>query len=464
MTHKWKIHMAALLLAAVALFAGSTTPVWSLEKAPLEVYRARRAALMEHMKNGVFVIFAKKTSELPEVDYLPFRQDDDFYYLTGWNEPDAILMLLPGGRQNIATAMFPGEPKMREILFLPSHNPEREKFTGRRLAPTDKDAAALTGVPLVLPIERFATEMNNALTSTQVIYTIFPGPGENPRISREQERVEQLRALAPFVEVRDAGAAINNLRQVKDASEIALLEKAVDASVDAQLAAMKAVQPGVPEYRIASLLKFTWENEGCERAAYAPIVGSGPNSTVLHYDEDDRIMQKGETVVVDAAGMYGGYAADLTRTYPVGGRFSERQRQIYELVLGAQEAAAQAIVPGKTLMSDLTALVKNYFKNSELRGPQGENDTLDHYFIHGLGHWLGLNVHDVGDYNRPLDKGMVFTLEPGLYIPEENLGIRIEDDFRIDDNGKVIKMSSRLPSSGREIEQLVAAGARKQSR
>ena len=231
--------------------------------------------------------------------------------------------------------------------------------------------------------------------------------------------------------------------------------------MDAQLAAMKAVLPDVPEYRIAALLRFTWENEGCERAAYAPIVGAGPNSTVLHYDENSRVMRNGETVVVDAAGMYGGYAADLTRTYPVGGHFSERQRQIYELVLGAQEAAAQAIEPGKTRMGDLTALVKNYFKNSELRGPGGPDDTLDHYFIHGLGHGLGLNVHDVGDYNRPLDKGMVFTLEPGLYIPSENLGVRIEDDFRIDDAGKVIKMSARLPSSIAAVERLMRDGAEK---
>lgn len=440
------------------LFWGAL-PMRALEKEPQEVYHTRRVALMDKAKDGIIVVFGLKDSETGLEDLSAFRQDDEFYYLTGWNEPGAILVLLPKGRQNIATALFPSEHTTREILFLAERNPARERYTGPKLGPLDKQAAELTGFPLVLSADHFPAEIGNALNAGQVIYTVFPAPGANLRLSREQEKVEKLRALAPFAEIRDIRSVIDNLRQVKSKSEMALIEKAVNASVDAQLAAMKSIKPDVYEYQVAAHLHYTWLNEGCEGAAYAPIVGSGVNSTVLHYSANTGQMKAGDVVVIDAGGEYGGYAADITRTFPVNGKFTARQKQIYELVLGAQEAALKSIVPGKTLLRQLTPVAKDYFKNSPLRGPKGKDDTLDHYFIHGIGHWLGLNVHDVGDYNRPLEKGMVFTLEPGIYIPEENLGVRIEDDYRVDDDGKVVKLSSRLPSSIAEIERLMASHA-----
>ncbi len=446
----------AALLAGVLVLLWPETAAFAQGKEPLEVYRARRTALMGKAQDGATVIFAIKNSEIPEVDRTPFRQDDYFYYLTGWNEPEAILLLLPGGRQNIVTAMFPSEQKTREILFLPNHNPARERYTGRRLAPGDKDAPAVTGISLILPLEKFPSELTSVLSNTQVIYTVFPQPGEDPRISREQEKVDQLRTAAPFAVIRDVRPIMDNLRLLKSPTEMALIQKAVDASVAAHLAAAKVIQPEVSEYRVAAMLKLTWENLGCERPAYAPIVGSGPNSTVLHYDQDTRIMKSGEVVVIDAAAECDGYAADITRTFPVGGKFSPRQRQVYDLVLGAQEVAAQAVVPGKTLLRDLTNLVKDYFKNSDLRGPKGKDDTMDHYFIHGIGHWLGLEVHDVGDNSRPIDKGMTFTIEPGIYIPEENLGIRIEDDYWVNEEGKVVKLSSHLPSQAEQVEKLMS--------
>ena len=451
----------AKMAGFILLMALTSAPSWGLEKEPMEVYRARRAAVMEKLKDGVIVVFGLKESEQSDADLTRFRQDDYFYYLSGWDEPGAILMLLPKGRQNIATAMFPSEQTYREILFLTNRDSVRERWTGPKLGPMDKQAATLTGFSLVLPLDRFPSEMGNALSMGQVVYTILPPATANLRLSREQEKVEQLKALAPFAEIRDARSSIDNLRQVKSKSEIALLQKAVNASVDAHLAALKAIKPGAFEYQVAALLKYTWENEGCERAAYAPIVGSGFDSTVLHYNQDDQPMKSGQTVVVDAAGEFSGYAADITRTYPVSGKFTERQEQLYELVLGAQEEAVNTIVPGKTLLRSLTQVVKDYLKKSPLRGPKGEGDTLDHYFIHGIGHWLGLAVHDVGDYNRPIDKNMIFTIEPGLYIPEENLGVRIEDDYMVNDEGKVVKLSSRLPSSIQEIERLMSGTAPK---
>ena len=457
-----KARWACAWLAGFSLFLAVPSALsWGVEKEPMEVYRARRAAVMDKLKDGVIVVFGLKESEQSDADLTRFRQDDYFYYLSGWDEPGAILMLLPKGRQNIATAMFPGEQTHREILFLANRDLARERWTGPKLGPMDKQAPTWTGFPLVLPLDRFPTEMSSALSTGQVVYTIFPPATANLRLSREQEKVEQLKTLAPFAEIRDARNAIDSLRQVKSKSEVTLLQKAVDASVDAHLAAMKAIKPGVFEYQVAALLKYTWENEGCERAAYAPIVGSGFDSTVLHYNQDDQAIKSDQTVVVDAAGEFSGYAADITRTYPASGKFTERQKQIYELVLGAQEEAVHAIVPGKTLLRGLTPVVKDYFRKSPLRGPKGEGDTLDHYFIHGTGHWLGLAVHDVGDYNRPIDKNMIFTIEPGLYIPEENLGVRIEDDYMVTEEGKVVKLSSRLPSSIQEIERLMSGSSPK---
>lgn len=452
-----KSQLTRVMVSGLFIFLISlTTPIQAWEKEPLEVYRARRAAVMDKLKDGVIVLFGLKDSERADSDLTQFRQDDYFYYLSGWNEPGAILVLLPKGRQNIATAMFPSEQLTREVLFLPDRDPVRERWTGPKLGPQDKQATAATGFPLVLPVERFPGEMSNALGTTQVIYTILPSAGINSQHSREEEKVSQLHMLSPFAEIRDARGVVDNLRQVKSKSELALLQKAIDASLDAHLAATKAIKPGAYEYQVAALLKYTWENEGCEEAAYAPIVGSGFDSTVLHYNQNAGSMKSGETLVVDAAGDYSGYAADITRTYPVDGKFSERQKQIYELVLGAQETAANSIVPGKTLLRSITQVIKDYFKQSSLRGPKGENDTLDHYFIHGAGHWIGLEVHDVGDYTRPVDKNMVFTIEPGIYIPEESLGIRIEDDYMVNDEGKVVKLSSRLPSSIQEIERLMS--------
>jgi Xaa-Pro aminopeptidase len=455
MSKRWSIAGSLLFVLLLVLDA---MPLLAWEKEPLDVYHGRRVSLMDRVKNGVIVVFGNKEGEMADPDLAVFRQEDDFYYLTGWNEPGAILMLLPKGRQNIATAMFPSEQVNREILFLPTRNVSRERWTGLKLGPDDRQAATVTGFSLVLPVDRFPGEMTNALSTTQMIYTMFPLAGIGFPPSHEKEKLDQLRILAPFAEVRDIREIVNGQRQVKNPSEIALIQKAVDASVDAHLAAAKAIKPGAFEYQVAALLKYTWENKGCEGAAYAPIVGAGINSTVLHYNQSAGQMKDGDTVVVDAAAEYSGYAADITRTFPVSGKFTQRQRQIYELVLGAQKAVADSIVPGKTLIRSLTQVARDYFMNSPLRGPKGQDDTMDHYFIHGVSHWIGLNVHDVGDFNQPLGKNMVFTIEPGIYIPEEKLGIRIEDDYLCNDEGKVVKLSARLPGSWAEIERLMAAG------
>src|SRR5271168_4161727 len=221
---------------------------------------------------------------------------------------------------------------------------------------------------------------------------------------------------------------------------------------------MHAVKAGVNEGEISALMQYEWDKRGCNRPAYSPIVGSGLNSTVLHYSEDSATMQGGDVVVIDAAGEYSMYASDITRTLPVSGKFTARQREIYDIVLGAQQAAAAAFRSGKSYLrrdrpDSLHDVAYNYINT---HGKDLHGEPLGKYFIHGLGHYVGLNVHDPDDYSVPLGPGMVFTIEPGIYIPEENLGVRIEDDFLVDQDGKLIKLSGALPSGADEVEKLMA--------
>jgi Xaa-Pro aminopeptidase len=238
----------------------------------------------------------------------------------------------------------------------------------------------------------------------------------------------------------DARPKIAQLRMVKSKAEIAAIQKATDASVDAHRAAWKSIKPGQYEYEAAAIMVGTYMSEGCRRSAYAPIVGSGPNSTTLHYSNNNRRMDSGEVVVMDVAAECNNYASDITRTIPVNGRFSPRQREIYNIVLGAQRAAIAAVKPG-AIMASRAGLYKVAFE----------------YFTHGLSHHVGLDVHDESDNSVPLKPGMVITIEPGIYIPEENIGVRIEDTLLVTEDGARV-MSAALPTDPDEIERELAKG------
>jgi Xaa-Pro aminopeptidase len=249
-----------------------------------------------------------------------------------------------------------------------------------------------------------------------------------------------------------------SLRTYKDSGEIERIRHATDASIAAHFSAMRTVKPGVTEREVSALMQYEWGKRGCERPAYAPIVGSGFYSTVLHYSDDSGTMQSGDLVVIDAAGEYSMYASDITRTLPVSGKFTARQREIYDIVLGAQQAAAAAFRSGKSVLrrerpESLHDVAYNYINT---HGKDLHGEPLGKYFIHGLGHYVGLNVHDPNDYDVPLGPGAVFTLEPGIYIPEEKLGVRIEDILYVDQDGKLINLTGKLPHTADEVERAMA--------
>lgn len=420
----------------------------TLDRQPSADYHARREALAKKAA-GIVVLFAPR--EANDAEY-GFRQDDNVYYLSGVTIPGAALLIAPDAA---AGPDSPARP-YTEILFLPPRSARMEKFTGPKLGADSPEAPKTTGFDLVEPMANLPDEVSKAIGGRRpVIYTDIASDGET---SASAEPLAFFRRTNAFLFLQDVKPMLSSLRAGKDAGEVALIRKAVDASVAAHAAAMKAVKPNVPEFEISALLQYVWGKRGCERPSYSPIVGSGHNSTVLHYSENTNTMKAGDVVVIDAAAECSMYAADITRTLPVNGHFAARQREIYDIVLGAQEAAVAAFQSGKSTLSgdsdsSLNRVARDYIKT---HGKDLHGQPLDQYFIHGLGHHIGLNVHDVGDPKIPLGPGATFTIEPGIYIPEENIGVRIEDDYYVDADGKLIKLSAALPSKAEDVEKAMA--------
>jgi Xaa-Pro aminopeptidase len=439
-----KIFLACCFL--IALCASS----FAMERQPNSDYHARREALA-NKAGGPVVLFAPMESEGPN-DIYGFHQEENFYYLSGLTEPGIALLIAPAAE---VSADKPAH-SYTEILFLPARNLVQEKWTGPKLGPENPDAAKITGFERVEDMAKLPAEVMKVASGLHpAIYTDVASSGETTASS---EPLKFLKDVNSFLVFHDVKPMVESLRTVKDAGEITLVRKAVDASVAAHFAAFKAIKPEINEREIAALMQYEWGKRGCERPAYAPIVGSGYYSTVLHYSDDSNVMKSGDVVVIDAAGEYSMYASDITRTMPINGHFTPRQREIYDIVLGAQQAAEAAFKSGKSTMKrdDPDSLYKVAYDYINTHGKDKHGDPLGKYFIHGLGHPVGLNVHDATDHNAPLGPGQIFTIEPGIYIPEENLGVRIEDDYTVDQNGKLIKLSAALPSKAEEVEKMVA--------
>ena len=428
---------------------------WALERQPNADYRARREALANKTEGAVIVLFAPTEPEGPNAIY-GFRQDENFYYLSGWTEPGSALLIAPAVE---ASGNSPAR-SYTEILFLPAHNYVEEKWTGPKLGPENPDAPKLTGFDRVEVLDKMRDDLAALLPKEGrvTIYSDMPQAGETSASSEPLDWLKRANAFPGFVSFRDVKPLLSSLRTYKDAGEAALIRKATDASVAAHLAAMHAIKPGVTEREISALMQYEFGKRGCERPAYAPIVGSGFASTVLHYSEDSGTMKAGDVAVLDVGGEYSMYATDITRTLPVNGKFTARQLEIYNIVLGAQQAAIAAFVSGKSTLKrdDPNSLYKVAYDYINSHGKDRHGESLGKYFIHGLSHYVGLNVHDPGDYSVPLGPGRVFTIEPGIYIPEENLGVRIEDTFYVDRDGKLIKLSGALPSTAEDVERVMA--------
>jgi Xaa-Pro aminopeptidase len=397
-------------------------------------YRQRRAKVREQLakQNGILVLYGHSEDERGDLRGR-FFQEANFYYLSGWSEPGARLILTP-------TADF---------LFLPPRSEVKERYTGRKLVPGDSNVSALTGFEHVLPTTRFELTLFQQLESVQKIFSILNIAAESP-----------LRGLAGGRPIENASSMVFPLRLVKSPTELALIQRSIDVSIDAHRAAWRRAASGLFEYQVSATMTNVYFEAGCERSAYPPIVGSGPNATILHYNRNDRRMDSGELLLMDVAGECAMYAADITRTIPINGRFTPRQREIYEIVLGAQRAAIAAVKPGMRLAKDVeNSLHKIAFDYINTHGKSLSGEPLGKYFTHGLGHHVGLDVHDPGPPAVPLEAGNVITIEPGIYIPEEGIGVRIEDMVLVTESGARL-LSGSLPSDPAEIEKLLHARQR----
>ncbi len=404
----------ALLPLGTALEAAGITPA---------EYQHRRAELRKSL-DGVMVLFG---ADEPDDLHTRFFQESNFLYLSGWRESGAVMMLT----------------RDSEVLFLPPRDPRMELYTGSKLGPEDPQAPKQTGFDRVLPKSALESAFVKVMETSPKIYLI---PGD--------VRGQKLKSLAVLHGEADAAQVIARLRMVKSPAEIDMIAKATDATVAAHLTGWKKTRPGVWEYQIAADMTNVYLERGCERSAYPPIVGSGPNSVILHYAANHRRLDSGETVVADVGAECSDYATDVTRTVPAGGKFTPRQRELYEIVLGAQKAAIAAIRPGMRLRGDGSTLHKIAYDYINTHGHDLHGQPLGKYFVHGLGHYVGLDVHDPGDPSAPLEAGTVITIEPGIYIPEENIGIRIEDIVVVTEDGCKV-LSAALPREIADIEKLV---------
>ncbi|MFL6450478.1 MAG: aminopeptidase P N-terminal domain-containing protein [Bryobacteraceae bacterium] len=434
-----------------------------LEKQPSSEYHARRVTLAAKLNGGAALIFS---ADEPAMNYLSWRQDEDFYYLTGWNESGAALLVeaaveapKPDAEEGSSQPAAP-EP-YREILFLRAPNPRLEVYKGVGIYATTPDVAKLAGVDEVRPMTDLQAEL------VRLVLPTGPKTGSQRAsklaVTSDEPKAKALLDLVGstigtrLTDARDLRQITAELRVTKSRAEIALLRKAAEASVAAHRAVLKAVEPGVSERSISGLIDYRLKEYGCERPSYPSIVGSGANAAVLHYMADENTMEAGGLVVVDAAGEYSMYASDITRTLPVNGHFTPRQREIYDIVLGAQRAAIAAFVSGKSFMGgtekkDPNSLNKVAYDYVNTHGKDLHGAPLGKYWLHGLGHSVGIDVHDPFDVNKPFGPGAVFTIEPGIYIPEEKIGVRIEDTFYVDPEGKLTNLTGALPHTADEVE------------
>ena len=395
-----------------------------------------------------------------------FRQDSDFFYLTGFEEPDALAVIKP-------------ESDKKYTLFVRARDPEREIWDGRRAGV--EGAKSEFGATEAFPTGEFESKLREFLDGADVLYYRLGVDRELDNVIIKEisnMRASNRKPVHPPQTIIDPATIVHEMRVLKTAEEIEVMQAAADIAAEAHCEAMKAVKPGMQEYQIEALIEQIFRRHGASGPAYTSIVGAGPNATVLHYINNDGELHDGDLLLVDAGAEYKGYASDITRTFPINGRYTQAQREIYDLVFKAQMACVEMVRPGTThdqlKQHSIEVLTEGMVELGLLQGePEAliEEKKYEKFYMHGLGHMLGIDVHDVGRYyfekeSRALEPGVVMTVEPGLYIapdtkdvPEKYLGIgvRIEDDVLCTNNGPRV-LTSKVPKHAEEIEQLMSRG------
>lgn len=434
------------------------------------VYAARRARLMEAIGDGGVAILSSghEVVRSRDTEYV-FRASSDVLYLTGFDEPEAVVVLAPGHASGPLVMFVRPKDKLKEI------------WSGRRAGV--EGAVDVYGANTAYTLDELDEKLPELLEEATALHiSLGSDAGLDAKALGAVRGLRKRRGKPPagpntLIELRDT---LDAMRLIKDPHELALLRRACAITAEAHVAAMKACAPGMREYQLQALIEHTFVHNGAMAPAYATIVGGGVNATILHYIRNKDVLNAGDVVLIDAGAEYRGYAGDITRTFPVSGRFTPAQRDVYQAVLEAEEAAIAMCVPGTTWLEIHEATIHRLTQSMvDLGLLEGDVDALiedkkyERFYMHKTGHWLGLDVHDVGSYyqgqaSRPLEPGIVQTIEPGLYIehgaediPEAfwGIGVRIEDDVLTTADGFEV-LTSGVPKAVDEVEALVGSGYR----
>ncbi len=453
------------------LFLFSSTLLAQSLQTDQQNFAQRRTEFMTQMDSDAVAIFPCKAEYLRNLDnHYPYRQESNFYYLSGFEEPQSVILLIPSAT------------KYKYILYVRKRDRRWETFEGPRAGV--EGAISVFEADTALVYDDLKSTLRRFIKYDRTIYYTF---GINPELDQFMQHYFIERRSSGNWPIIDPAPILNQMRLIKNQSDWSMgLQKAIDISAQAHLEVMRAIQPGMYEYEIQAVFEYIYRKMGSPRNGYPCIVGSGPNATILHYSLNNRQLRDGEVILMDCAAEYGYYSADITRTVPVNGKFSAEQRNIYEIVLNAQKEAIRLVKPGITL-GELTDKIDEVLGEGLLRlGFIKDKNDHGMFSLHGYSHWIGLEVHDVGAYQQKneyiyLRPGMVFTIEPGLYFRPDvydkmiekgysekeiekiksvlekymHMGMRVEDDILVTEKGAE-NLTKSVPKEISEIEALMA--------
>lgn len=424
-----KIKKTTLLLSLASFFiAGHAIEISASDQSDnsfgYEIYKARRQKLIDSLDGGIAILYSQ--GESSETGY---RSDAHFWYLTGLDDPGAILVLIPGGVD-------------QEILLLKNRDTEKERWIGERPNITDS-ITQLWQYDFIARTSRLNGIIYNRMKEDPKFYLISPMAYPSSDIPKDLAYYRKVSNRILGVKIENGTRLIEQMRMIKTDKEIKAIEQAIHITYQGITDLLAQVKPGVTEFQLDGILEQSFKNQGAQHMAFPPIVGAGYHSTILHYERRNQKLEDGQLLLLDVGAQWNHYCADISRTFPVNGKFNQRQAEIYDLVIKAQQAAFDKIKPGVTIRE-----VHDAARNVIKEAGYGE------YFIHGTAHHLGLDVHDISNRNLDLAAGMIITVEPGIYIPDENLGVRIEDDVLVTKKGMRI-LSSAIPRLRPDVEDWI---------
>ncbi|PWH85445.1 aminopeptidase P family protein [Brumimicrobium oceani] len=422
------------------------------ERIDKRLFERNRTKFMQQMKENTVAVFNSNDIYPISADSsMPFEQHRDIFYLSGVDQEESILVLFPDA----------SDPKHREVLFLKETNDHIAVWEGEKL--TKEAAFESTGVKTVYWLQEFDTIFKQMMAEAEGVYF---NTNEHLRANtetqtREDRFIKKYKKIYPAHQVHKSAPILHRIRSVKEDIELDLMQKACDITEKAYKRVLKFIEPGVWEHEIEAEIIHEFIRNRSNGFAYTPIIASGKNACVLHYVENNQECKDGDVILMDFGAKYANYASDQTRSVPVSGRYSARQKEVYNAVLHVKKEAEKLLVPGTLIpeyhkevghLMEEQLLKLNLLDKTDIKNQDPNWPAYKKYFMHGTSHFIGLDTHDSGLYHKPIEAGMVFTCEPGIYIPEENLGIRLEDDLIIQDGKAPKNMMPGLPLELEEIE------------